>query len=242
MRLLMAVALTLPVSSLVRADTLELKDGNLLKGRYMGGSQTTVRFEVAGAVQVIPTSSVISLTFTGGGSGAASAAPAPKTAKPQTAPGKIPAGTVLHFKFSQGINSRAAAGLQFKGQLETALYVNGQMVAPAGAPVYGQMVESKKGGRLVRRAELSFTLTHIVINNKRYPITTETYKAKGERQGTLRKVGAGAAIGAIAGGGKGARIGSAVGAGVAVVSPGKQVNIPKGTILEFRLKNSLTVK
>jgi len=33
------------------ADTLELKDGRVLQGRYLGGTQAVLRFEVDGSVQ-----------------------------------------------------------------------------------------------------------------------------------------------------------------------------------------------
>lgn len=36
------------------ADTLELKDGRLLQGQYMGGSPGSVRWSAGGNTQVIP--------------------------------------------------------------------------------------------------------------------------------------------------------------------------------------------
>src|SRR5260221_6533061 len=57
------------------ADTLELKDGRVLQGRYLGGTQAVLRFEVNGDVQTFPTSDIVALTFTHGGSGAPPPAP-----------------------------------------------------------------------------------------------------------------------------------------------------------------------
>jgi hypothetical protein len=48
------------------ADTLELKDGRVLQGRYLGGTQAVLRFEVNGDVQTFPTHDIVALTFTRG--------------------------------------------------------------------------------------------------------------------------------------------------------------------------------
>src|ERR1700689_5060419 len=66
------------------ADTLELKDGRVLQGRYLGGTQAVVRFEINGDVQTFNVSTIVAVTFTGG-SGAASAPTAP-SAPATTAP------------------------------------------------------------------------------------------------------------------------------------------------------------
>src|ERR1700691_1794148 len=46
------------------AHTLELKDGRLRVGKYVGGTANTIRFSVKGDVQVFPLDQVVSLTFT----------------------------------------------------------------------------------------------------------------------------------------------------------------------------------
>src|SRR5258708_12149292 len=46
------------------ADTLELKDGKVLKGKYLGGTQAVLRFELNGEVQTSNTSDIVALTFT----------------------------------------------------------------------------------------------------------------------------------------------------------------------------------
>src|SRR5216684_1991562 len=62
------------------ADTLELKDGKVLKGKYLGGTQAVLRFELNGEVQTFNTLDIAALTFTGNAGHSASApaqAPAP---------------------------------------------------------------------------------------------------------------------------------------------------------------------
>ena len=63
------------------ADTLELKSGKIVQGKYLGGTQAVLRFEVNGEVQTFSTNDVVALTFTGRSGGAAPmAAPAPAAA------------------------------------------------------------------------------------------------------------------------------------------------------------------
>jgi hypothetical protein len=63
-RILIPTIATLSVCILVRADVLELKNGTVLSGKFVGGSPGIVRFETSGGVQVIETSQAVALTFT----------------------------------------------------------------------------------------------------------------------------------------------------------------------------------
>src|SRR5215467_15523860 len=77
-RYLAAIALALFSVSAAAADTLELKSGKVVQGRYLGGTQATLRFEVSGEVQTFSTADIVALTFTGGsGAYAPAAASAP---------------------------------------------------------------------------------------------------------------------------------------------------------------------
>src|SRR5258708_11747634 len=64
-RLFVAVALGLFFVAAAAADTLELKDGRVLKGKYLGGTQAVLRFEINGEVQTFNTTDAVALTFTG---------------------------------------------------------------------------------------------------------------------------------------------------------------------------------
>src|SRR5438132_12261266 len=69
------------------ADTLELKDGRVLQGKYLGGTQAVLRFEVNGDVQTFPTHDIVALTFTRGSSGRVlESAPPPPAAAPADNP------------------------------------------------------------------------------------------------------------------------------------------------------------
>ena len=86
-RMIAALALGLFFAGAAVADTLELKDGRVLQGRYLGGTQAVVRFEINGDVQTFSVNDVVGVTFTGasGKSSAPEVVP-PADAAPQAAP------------------------------------------------------------------------------------------------------------------------------------------------------------
>lgn len=259
-RLLSAIALGLFFVGVAAADTLELKTGRVLQGKYLGGTQAVLRFEVNGEVQTFNTNEIVALTFTGhSGSAAAAAAPVAAPAHVSTATRSnsggdvtIPAGQSLLVRMIDGVDSsKSHVGDVFHASLETDLNVNDTVVARKGTDVYGRLAEAKEAGHMSGSAELQLELTRIVIDGKDYPLVSSDYSLKGKGRGknTAEKVGGGAAlgaiIGAIAGGGKGAAIGAGVGAGaggaVQVLTRGQQVKVPSETLLEFRLQQPVMV-
>ncbi len=264
-RFLTAAVLALLFAGMAAADTLELKDGRVLRGKYLGGTQAVLRFEVNGEVQTFSTIDIVALTFTGryaGGpppavapSAMAPTAPPPMAAAPAAGYGDsvtIPAGQSLLVRMIDGVDSsKNHVGDVFHASLETDLMVNNTIVARKGTDVYGRLAEAKEAGHMSGSAELQLELTRMIIDGKDYPVVSSDYSLKGKGRGsdTAKKVGggavAGAIIGAIAGGGKGAAIGagvgSAAGAGVQVFTRGQQVKVPSETLLEFRLQQPVTV-
>src|SRR5580693_9703760 len=87
-RMVAAFALGLFFAGAAVADTLELKDGRVLQGRYLGGTAAVLRFEVKGEVQTFNVADAVALTFTGN-SGTTSV-PVP-TASPASAAAAPPA-------------------------------------------------------------------------------------------------------------------------------------------------------
>ncbi len=263
-RFLAVIALGLFMASAATADTLELKDGRVLKGKYLGGTQVVLRFEINGEVQTFNTTDIVALTFTGRPAASAPApaptpaaalAPAPAAAAPDPSPGgtmTIPAGQSLLVRMIDGVDSsKNHVGDVFHASLETDLTIGNTVVARKGTDVYGRLAEAKEAGHISGSSELQLELTRIVIDGKDYTLVSSDYSLKGKGRGsdTAKKVGggavAGAIIGAIAGGGKGAGIGagvgSAAGAGVQVLTKGQQVKVPSETLLEFRLQQPVTV-
>ena len=256
---LAAIALALFSVSAAAADTLELKSGKVVQGKYLGGTQAVLRFEVNGEVQTFSTNDIVALTFTGNsGSMAATGAPASAVtpaAASTAAPGgqiTVPAGQSLLVRMIDAVDSaKDSVGKVFRASLETDLTIGDTVVARKGTDVYGRLADVHKSGTFTGKSELQLELTRMVIDGKDYPVVSSDYKLQGKGQGasTAKKVGgigaAGAIIGAIAGGGKGAAIGAATGAaagaGVQVLTKGAQVKVPSETLLEFRLQQPLTV-
>jgi len=233
---------------LVLGDTLELKDGRLLDGTYLGGSQSTVRFRAKDKTLVVSVADVLALTFDRkADAGTATTEPASAAATEPAAASEtgttVMAGTTLTIRTKDPIDSkRQKSGHRFTGQLEFDLLVGKTLVAKKGTLVYGVLTEVKNGGRFAKKTELHLALTDIAINNQRQPIQTGGFALRGEKQGTGKKVAVGAGIGRLArGNSKGARRGAAVGLTAAALTS-KQIQVPPGTLLDFQLKAPFTVK
>ncbi len=256
-RFVATAALGLLFVAVAAADTLELKDGRVLQGRYVGGTQAVLRFEANGNIETFSVNDVVALTFTHGGGAAAAPtyAPAPVAQAQSVAAGgtvTIPAGQSILVRMIDSVDSaKNHVGDIFHASLETELTVNGALVARKGTDVYGRLAEAKEAGHIAGSSELQLELTRMVIDGRDYPVVSSDYTLQGKGRGknTAEKVGGGAAlgaiIGAIAGGGKGAAIGAGVGAGaggaVQVLTRGQQVKVPSETLLEFRLQQPATV-
>ena len=245
--LIMTLALALPVA----ADTLELKGGRVVNGRYMGGTQAQVRFQVGGKIELYPVEDIVAITFTGD-TRAATAEPA---AEPSGSAERVtvPAGTRILVRMIDSVDSsKNKVGDRFRASLEQDLMVGDTLVAPKGTDVYGRLAQASEAGKIAGRSELKLELTDILINQQLQPIMSGDYEVSGKSRGSdsAKKIGGGAAlgavIGAIAGGGKGAAIGAGVGAGagttIQVLTRGEQVRVPSETMLEFRIEQSFTVQ
>ncbi len=261
------LASLIAAASCALADTLELKNGSIIKGTYVGGSETQISFRVASSVQQFAVQDVLSLKFDSRPTTAPTPTAAPSSS-PTLLPGSarslesaavpsqhgitVPAGTKLLVRTIDSIDSdQNHPGDKFQASLEQPLYENEVIVAPKGASVFGRLEQVQESGQLTGKAELRLSLTGIVVNGQTVPLTTGDYDVAGKSRGasTAKKVGGGAAlgavIGAIAGGGKGAAIGAGVGAGagtaVQVMTKGDQVHVPSETLLEFTLAQPVTL-
>jgi len=270
-RFVATAALGLLVVTTAAADTLELRDGRVLEGRYLGGTQAVLRFQVEGNIQTFNVSQVVALTFTHNGGNTAAPPPSDSAPAPAPPPSRlasepvaqaqpIPAGGTVTVPAGQSILVRMIDGVDssknhvgdiFHASLETDLIINNGLVARKGTDVYGRLAEAKEAGHISGSSELQLELTRMVIDGHDYPLVSSDYTLQGKGRGsnTAKKVGGGAAlgaiIGAVAGGGKGAAIGAGVGAGaggaVQVLTRGQQVKVPSETLLEFRLQQPVTV-
>jgi hypothetical protein len=268
---LACVGLLLLMAVSVSADTLQMKDGRVIQGRFLGGTRASVQFEVNGRIELYNVEQIISLTFTVPPpmSGERRPPVAPMPDRPANRPAvrpvppppdavgdrsgvTVPAGASLLVRMIDSVDSdKNHVGDRFRASLEQDLIVDGIVVAPKGADVYGRLSEAKEAGQFQGKSQLKLELTDLLINNRLQPIMTGDYNVSGKSRGedTAKKVGigavAGTVIGAIAGGGRGAAVGAGVGAGagaaVQVMTKGEQVHVPSETLLEFRVQQQFFV-
>ena len=156
----------------------------------------------------------------------------------------IPSGTRLVIRTTDNIDSsRHSAGHRFRGQLESAVVVNGVTVLPRGALVHGQVMAAQQSGRAVGSSSLSLAFTDVMIDDVLHPISTEGMNAQtgGEGGRTLGRTARAAAIGGLASGSSGARTGARIGAGASILTSGASINVPRGTIVETSLRVALVL-
>ena len=243
-------------------DTLELRSGRIVQGKFLGGSPLNIRFQVDGKEQIFATKEVLNIGFSDMAGAPITAAP-PVVAAPaersrtlREAPPApaltVPAGTSLLVRMIDSVDSETnRIGDLFHASLESALVVDDVVVAPKGADVYGKLAQAKEAGKVAGSAQLTLELTGIRVNGKIVPVDSTDYDVAGKGRGkqSAERIGggavAGAVLGAIIGGGKGAAVGATLGAGtgtaVQVMTHGQQVRIPSETLLEFTLQQAVTV-
>src|SRR5580700_9235580 len=73
---LAGLTLSAPMVCTAWADTLELKNGSLIKGKFLGGTDTEISFQVGSTVQKYIVADVVSLKFDSEG---AATTPAPQS-------------------------------------------------------------------------------------------------------------------------------------------------------------------
>lgn len=248
-------------AGLLSADTLTLRNGEVIQGTFLGGTARQIRMDLNGEIRTFDIDRVQSVTFNDS-QGQSYAAPAPIPPPPppanyaQTAPPPppvnsgifIPADTEIRVRMIDSVNSETAyLGQIFKASLDEPVVVSGQTVVPRGADVTTKLVEDQQSGKIQGRTVLTLALSTITINGRPVDVTSTSVrnesKSRGGRSGEVigGTAALGAIIGAIAGGGKGAAIGAgsgaAVGTGAEVLTSGQKVRIPSETRLSFRLQS-----
>ena len=252
----------LTLASMGWADTLQLKNGSAIKGKFTGGTETEISFQVGSTVQKYNVADIVSLKFDSEG-GASVPAQQPHSSLPDD-PGTvahveikpayvtIPAGTRISVRTINAIDSAdSLVGDSFQAALEEPLMLEGNVVVAKDAIVYGRLTQSKESGTFAGRSKLRLELTGIVVNEKMVPVVTGEYEVTGKSRGasTAKRTAGGAALGAIIGavadGGQGAAIGAGVGAtagaGSEIITGGDQVKVPSETFLDFTLQLDVSI-
>ncbi|HSR53711.1 MAG TPA: hypothetical protein VLV83_23030 [Acidobacteriota bacterium] len=158
--------------------------------------------------------------------------------------------TPLDVRLAEPISSeRNQAGDTFEALLDEPLRANGEIVAPRGAVLRGEILEAQESGKVKGRAVLRLTLRTLNVGERQYGIDTNDIeiRAKGSKKEDAAVIGGGAGIGAvigaIIGGGKGAAIGAAIGAGAGttavLVTEGDEVSFETEQEFRFFLEEGL---
>jgi len=256
--LVIAVCLLVSIAS---ADSLKLKNGSLIKGKFTGGTGSEISFQGGSSIQTYNIADVAWLKFDS--ETAASDMPTQSESLLPNEPGTvaapktpvyvtIPAGTRISVRTIDRIDStRNHVGDRFEATLAEPLMVDGNVVVAKGADVYGRLAESKKSGTFTGRSELQLELTGIVVNGQTVPLVTGEYELVGSSRGastakrTIGGAAVGSIIGALAGGGKGAAIGAGAGGGAGaaseIITKGDQVKVPSETLLDFTLQQEVSI-
>jgi hypothetical protein len=239
-RLVLAAVIGTFAAGAAIADTLELADGTLLEGDFVGSSNGIIMFDTGEGIEAFPESEVVGLFLSAG----VATAQAMAAQEPASATGTVPAGTRLVIRMNDTVDSRNhGVGHRFRGQLEGALVVDGVTVAPRGTFVHGRVVQAQQSGRLAGRSSLAIEFTDIMIDDQLFPMSTRDLTAQGDSEAgrTLGRTARAAAIGGLIDGSSGARTGARVGAGVSILTRGDSINVPRGTILETTLAAALSL-
>ena len=248
--------------SVAWADTLELKNGSLIKGKFVSGTETEISFQVGSTVQTYNVADIVALKFEPEGV-ASAPTPQPQSLLPdapvaaapvETKPAfvTIPAGTRISVRTIDAIDSSTSmVGDRFEASLDGPLSVEGRILVSDESLVYGRLTEAKESGTFAGRSQLRLELTGIVVNGKMVPVVTGDYAVNGKSKGasTAKRTLGGAAIGAIIGaaadGGQGAAIGAGAGAGAGagseIITGGGKVKVPSETLLDFTLMQDVAI-
>jgi hypothetical protein len=241
MRFVTLTALLITAAGLASADRLNLKNGNVIQGTYLGGTARQVRFDVNGGIQTFEIDQVRSISFEDGATSQPAYSdrnnypqPAPQSQQyppPSQYPQQpqyaqqggqlgvtLPADTQITIRMIDAVNSQTTRiGQTFRASIDEPVVIGDRQIIPRGADVVTKLVDDQKSGKIEGRTVLTLALMSVSINGQMVDVTsTDVRTASSSRAGkSAGLIGGGAAVGAIvgalAGGGKGAAIGAASG-------------------------------
>jgi len=196
-----------------------------------------------------------------------SPAPAAPVRPTSTEKIRIPAGTRVAVVLENGISTRGAkAGDSVYFHTSFPITQNNHVIVPVGSYLRGELIESKRPGRVKGRGEFRMRLDTLIFPNG-YTLDLnatprsadsggkETMDSEGKITGGSGKgkdaqtvaetTAAGAGIGAIADRAKGLGIGAGIGAvaglGAVLLTRGPEAELPRGSTLDIVLEHELAL-
>ena len=173
-----------------------------------------------------------------------------KGAKPATV--TVPQGTPVRLRLQTTVASNLnRAEDPVEAVLTAPIVVDNRVVLPAGSVIRGIVSSAQRSGRVKGRAQLALRFQTIAAGRDRYDVNLAFAKVAPSQKGKdaatiIVPAASGAIAGAIIGGKKGAAIGTAIGGGggtaVVLATRGKEVQLPRGTMLVLRLQRPVEVR
>lgn len=133
------------------------------------------------------------------------------------------------------------SGDRFSAVLVTDLVVDGKLAANRGDTVIGTVVSAKKARRVAGKAELELQLDSIHRGGRSFPFMSIVWGVEGEKSKELRKMAGKAALGKVIGGAAMAKRMVATSSALAVLTPGDQIEVAEGLLMEFYLAEPTTM-
>jgi hypothetical protein len=179
----------------------------------------------------------------------------------------VPAGTRVAVVLENGISTRSAkAGDSLYFRTAFPITQSNRVIIPVGSYLRGELIESKRPGRIKGRGEFRMRLNTLIFpNGYTVDLTAVPRSAdsggketmdpegkvtgpggKGKDVGTVATTTVtGAGIGAIAAGAKGAGIGAGIGGlaglGAVLLTRGPEAELPRGSTLDIVLEHALAL-
>ena len=152
----------------------------------------------------------------------------------------LPAGPEISVRIADRVDTNHLhSGDLLTGIVDLSLMYNDRVVIPRGTEAHMHLVENKKGGYLVGKAEVQIELTGLVMNGQELEVVSDTYH---KDQGTIAaktKAAGPASTGAGADVATGSGYGVGVSPVVAIFHAAK-VDLPPETRVKFTLTAPLT--
>jgi hypothetical protein len=166
---------------------------------------------------------------------------------------EVPAGETFTVALDHALSTKSnSPGDEVSGHLVNAMVSEGKVAVPAGASARGMITALEGSGRVEGRARMAMEITAIETadgwKDVTGTMTAGALVAPGTKKRDAAVIGGGAAAGAVLGEiigdkpGLGAVIGGAAGTGVVLSTKGKEITLPAGTHVRFRLSGPLVVK
>ena len=167
----------------------------------------------------------------------------------------IPAGTLLHLRMENSVGSDISRVEQpVRAAVTRPVIVRGRTALPTGSVAVGHVAAVRPAGHLKQRSLVTLRFTELTPRGEeeQVRIRTRSWSALGpsltkrDVEGLGIPAAGGAVIGGLIGGKKGAGIGAAVGAGAGagrlMVTRGKNVRVPRGSVITVRLTEPVSVE